>query len=520
MRQGNQRMPRQGTIAAMTDDSDRETTTEPAGRMGRARKAERVAEQTADRFEERGEIARGGQGVIRRVFDRNLKRYVALKVMDPKVAGDPDAQARFHDEARITGQLDHPNIVPIYDVVESGHIAMKLVEGETLATRLKRKGNELPQLLEIFLKVCDAVAFAHSRGVVHRDLKPSNIMLGEFGQVYVMDWGCAHITGSARLSPDYEAKPHRTLVDAPGTVIGTSAYMSPEQANGRTEEIDERTDVFGLGAVLYQMLTGVPPYKAETDDEEHTLARTGAVKPPHEVTLGRTPPLGVAQIAMRALATDKNDRHPSVTALRDEVERFVHRRAFFTPRPFPAGTLIVREGDVADEAYVIVTGRCEAFREERGRRVSLSTLGPGDVFGEGALFASEPRNASVVAVDDVTAVVVTHAVLDRELGGDSWLGNFIRALTSRYRDLDARFALTRRVVENARIEHEIVHHISRVGTWIRPGVLGTSWSRLWSALAGDFRISEDQALAIVARATELAYDPARDEITLALLSMA
>jgi len=459
--------------------------------------------------------------VIRRVFDRNLKRYVALKVIDPKLNDDPQARDRFRDEARITGQLDHPNIVPIYDVVEtptSSEFTMKLVEGETLAAWLKKKpGGELPQLLEIFLKVCDAIAFAHSRGVIHRDLKPSNVMLGEFGQVYVMDWGCAHIlpTNSAD-----EARPMRTFADEPGTVIGTYAYMSPEQANGTTEGIDERTDVFGLGAMLYQILTGVPPHKADDESGERTLARAGVVKPPAEVALGRTPPTGVAAIAMRALARDKADRYPSVTALRDEVERFLHRGAFFTPRPFPAGTLIVREGDIADEAYVITTGHCEAFREERGRRVFLRTFGPSDVFGEAALFASEPRNASVVAVDDVTAIVVSQTTLDRELGGDSWLGTFIRALAARHRDLEARHALTRRVVENARIETEIVNHISRVGTWIRPGVLGTNWSRLWDALAGDFRITEDDALAIVSRAPELAYDAQRDEITLALLSMA
>lgn len=128
-------------------------------------------------------------------------RCCQLKVMDTKFADHPDLRDRFLDEARITGQLDHPNIVPIYDIVESGdsvEFTMKLIEGETLSTRLRRRTNapdELPRLLQILLKVCDAVAFAHSRGVIHRDLKPSNIMLGEFGQVYVMDWGCAHIGG-------------------------------------------------------------------------------------------------------------------------------------------------------------------------------------------------------------------------------------------------------------------------------------------------------------------------------------
>jgi len=515
------------------DDRDPDATVAPAGRMRVTAERRAVASAERDRVkarhDDRGEIARGGQGVVRKMFDKTLHRYVALKVMHEQLRDHPDLRDRFLDEAKITGQLDHPNIVPVYDIVESEDLVeftMKLVEGETLSTRLKRRSNrhdELPRLLEMFLKVCDAVAFAHSRGVIHRDLKPSNIMIGEFGQVYVMDWGCAHIHHGrlpSRPSQEDEARPKRTVVDEPGTIVGTSAYMAPEQALGKHDDIDERTDVFGLGAVLYQILTGVPPHAGADDSEERMFARSGIIKLPEEATRGRTPPKEMAAIAMRALSFDKTQRHPSVTALRDDVEKFLHRGAFFTPRPFPAGTLIVQQGDLADEAYVITEGKCEAFREERGRRVLLRTLGPGDVFGEGALFASEPRNASVIATTDVTAVVVTRDVLDRELGGDSWIGTFIRALTARYRDLEARHTLTRRVLENAQIATEIISHISRAGTWVRPGVLATSWSRLWESLKEECRLSEDQALAIVGRTKDLAYDPATDEIALALLSMA
>jgi serine/threonine-protein kinase len=505
------------------DDREDATTVAPAHRMKATaeRRAIAAAELVQSRLDDRGEIARGGQGVIRKMFDKTLNRYVALKVMHGELAGHPDLRERFLDEAKITGQLDHPNIVPVYDIVDSEEMlefTMKLVEGETLSARLKRRTNrpdELPRLLEVFLKVCDAVAFAHSRGVIHRDLKPSNIMLGEFGQVYVMDWGCAHIhhgRAPIRSSIEDEARPRRTVVDEPGTVIGTTAYMAPEQALGKHDDLDERTDVFGLGAVLYQILTGVPPHAGADDSEERRFARSGMIKLPEEAMRGRTPPKEMAAIAMRALSFEKAERYSTVTALRDEVERFLHRGAFFTPRPFPAGTLIVSQGDIADEAYVITEGHCEAFRDERGRRVLLRTLGHGDVFGEGALFAQEPRNASVIAVDDVTAIVVTQEVLDRELGGDSWMGTFIRALTARYRDLEARHTLTRRVNENARVATEIINHISRAGTWVRPGVLATSWSRLWQALQEECRLSEVQALAVVGRSRVLQDDDAAVEV--------
>ena len=142
-------------------------------------------------------------------------------------------------------------------------MVMKLVDGETLTARIAatpRSERELTRLLEIFLKICDAVAFAHSRGVIHRDLKPDNIMLGTFGQVYVMDWGCAHVLPKPRRLNEPEGRPRRTLSELPGTVIGTPGYMAPEQAWGKTDEIDERTDVFGLGAILYHILTGTSPH--------------------------------------------------------------------------------------------------------------------------------------------------------------------------------------------------------------------------------------------------------------------
>ncbi|MBA2540675.1 MAG: serine/threonine protein kinase, partial [Deltaproteobacteria bacterium] len=158
-----------------------------------AAKAPRPAKQLpgGPRLGARGEIARGGMGVIHRAFDTRTERTLAIKVIDPAYAANPEMIARFFDEARITGQLDHPNIVPVHDILVDDNeqptaMVMKLVDGETLTARISntpRRERELTKLLEIFLKVCDAVSFAHSRGVIHRDLKPDNIMIGAFGQV-------------------------------------------------------------------------------------------------------------------------------------------------------------------------------------------------------------------------------------------------------------------------------------------------------------------------------------------------
>ena len=193
-----------------------------------------------------------------------LERHVAVKIISPRLANDPSALQRFADEARITAQLDHPNIVPVHKLGhapnETPCLAMKLVQGRTLLAHLRTlppppwSHATLDEVLEIFQKVCDAVAFAHSKGVVHRDLKPENIMVGSFGQVYVMDWGIA-----VRCQRGDDGRLHP--IEAKKGLRGTLAYMAPEQARRGVAGVDERADVYGLGAVLYEFLTGRPPFE-------------------------------------------------------------------------------------------------------------------------------------------------------------------------------------------------------------------------------------------------------------------
>ena len=197
------------------------------------------------------ELGRGGIGRIHPATDRNLLRHVALKRIDKKLAAVPMYREGFIAEAQMTGQLEHPNIVPVHElsVGEGGvpYFTMKLVQGIGLDKwlrdpfRLPGTTERLEEGLEIFLKVCDAVAYAHHRGVIHRDLKPENIMVAGFGQVYLMDWGLA------RLTKTRPASGARSQMEARGAV-GTPDYMAPEQARGNPAEMDERSDIFGLGA--------------------------------------------------------------------------------------------------------------------------------------------------------------------------------------------------------------------------------------------------------------------------------
>ena len=393
------------------------------------------------RFSDEGEIARGGMGSIRLVFDHRMLRHSAMKVLDASLASRQDV-LRFLEEAQITGQLDHPHIVPIYDL-EVGpdgmpiQFTMKLVRGRTL-DELMETDSDLERLLRVFLRVCEAVSFAHSRGVIHRDLKPQNVMVGAHGQVYVMDWGVALLRDSLRPSEQgVRRDPLRQIEERAGTVIGTVVYMAPEQASGRVADIDERTDVFGLGGVLYKILPGQPPHHAaESFLGALDLAQRGAVPPPEEAAPGRALPPGLCRIVMKALAADPAARHASVAALQEEVEAFLRGGGWFQRRHFPAGTVMMREGEPGDCAYLIESGRCEVSRDVDGDRQVIRTLGPGDVVGETAIVIDRPRSATVTALDDVNALVVTQESLARELDRNDWLATIVRALAERFRELE------------------------------------------------------------------------------------
>jgi eukaryotic-like serine/threonine-protein kinase len=409
------------------------------------------------RFSDWGEIARGGMGRVWRVFDKVLLRELAMKVIEPAASAQPDVALRFLEEAQITGQLDHPNIVPIHDIgVDQGDncsfITMKLVEGKTLTHLIDEihdkpsSRGELERILQVCLKVCDAVAFAHSRGVVHRDLKPDNIMVGTHGQVYVMDWGVALLLCGQRPSETQERESRITVQSGStgqsgaGSIIGTVDFMAPEQARGLISVIDERTDVFGLGGLLYFLLTGRGPNTADSPTGALQKARAGAVTPPQDHAAWPDLPPGLCAIAMKALARTPADRYANVAELRNDLEQFLRGGGWFNEVTFAPGVTIVKEGDVADCAYIIVQGRCRVMKRTGEAETVMRELGPGEVFGETAVLTRGPRTASVVAIDEVTLKVVTRETLEAELERNPWLGSFVRAMAARFRDIDDRLA--------------------------------------------------------------------------------
>jgi serine/threonine-protein kinase len=447
--------------ASSSVSGERAATTAPGDVSVGAFSAEPMPNST--RFRNDGEIARGGMGTVCRVYDTLLRREVAMKISDPSNPSYAQTALRFMEEAQITGQLDHPNIVPVHDLGSGADRAagvfftMKLVEGETLTKIIERAHRadydhrEVERILQMFLKICDALSFAHSRGVVHRDLKPDNIMVGSHGQVYVMDWGVALLSAEVPASELHGQAPIVSVSDdlsrdsreEAGAIVGTFEYMAPEQAWGRTDEIDDRTDVFGLGGILYHLLTGRGPNGAGTAFESLQRAQRALAEMPESRGAWPNLPPGLCRIAQKALSKRREDRYQTVAALKEDIEDFLRGGGWFETKAFPAGHVIVRQGDAADAAYIITEGICEVVKNAGGEELVVRRLGPGEVFGETAVLTGEPRTASVVAFDAVTVKVVTRDALERELGQKSWASNFVKALAQRFRDVDEQLSRLR-----------------------------------------------------------------------------
>lgn len=441
---------------------------------------EAVARATT-RLEELGLLGRGGFGTVYATLDHVLLRTVAKKTFDRSAVGlGIDAQ-RFIEEAQITAQLDHPHIVPIHDFSADEHgrhyFTMKMVKGQTFTNYLRSSGRvydsrTMAEHLEIFLKVCDAISFAHSRGVVHRDLKPDNIMIGSFGQVYVMDWGIAQLMaresppdGAATNETDRIRTSHQPRAGAHDShiIIGSFAYMAPEQAQGLNSKIDERTDIFALGAILYQILTDAPPYTGATSDDVLLAAMRAEIQDPYGAAQARGMPRGLVRIAMKAMRAAREDRYQSVIELQRDVEQFLRGGFLFATRTFNAGEIICKEGEVAHEAFIITTGQCEVFKTVPDGTYVLRTMGPGDVFGETAVLTGQPRSASVRALSPLTTTVIARESIEAELGIDNWMGAFVKALATRFLESDALLSRARSAEATVQVIAAILEYLCLEG---------------------------------------------------------
>lgn len=332
-----------------------------------------------------GTLGQGGMGTIYDAFDRNIRRKVAIKSINSDVAQNIVSRKYFTKEAQITGQLEHPNIIPVYEMginpQDRLYYVMKRVQGMTLADvldgikdgqRRMIRQYSLPVLLSIYQKVLDAISYAHARGVVHLDLKPENIMVGEFGEVLVLDWGIARLR---RRSPNIDQSRFVTLDDSVNIgaeqeneqVIGTPAFMAPEQASGRAANIGTRTDVYALGAILYNILTLRAPAAGKTTTVVLKKIVTGRVIDPMSynepnnkkkdiVFLKHLPdekiPETLSKICMKAMEEKLDDRYQKVRDLQDDLYAYFSGYATTAEAAGPMRRLSLY---VSRNKYLIIT---------------------------------------------------------------------------------------------------------------------------------------------------------------------
>jgi serine/threonine-protein kinase len=384
----------------------------------------------AGRYQLLGEIARGGMGAVLKGRDPDLGRDVAVKVLLEAHAGKAELVQRFLEEAQVAGQLQHPGVTPVYELGafpdRRPYFTMKLVKGQTLATLLAQRPDpaaDLPRFVGVFEQVCQTLAYAHARGVIHRDLKPSNVMVGAFGEVQVMDWGLAKVLPQGGVADEEPVRPPQTATairtgrsDAPGSgpqtqagsVLGTPAYMAPEQARGDVELVDERADVFGLGAMLCEVLTGQPSFtgkpaeairKSQSAQLTDALARLDGCGADGELVAG----------ARHCLAAepwerprDAGQESAAVAAYRQSVAERLRR----------AELARAAEGARAEEA------RATAAQERRARRLTValaaSVLGTVLLGGAAWLWLRAEREAARARVNRDVSDTVAQATALRE----------------------------------------------------------------------------------------------------------
>ena len=399
----------------------------------RIRSREVPAEPTG-RYQIHGEISRGGMGAVLRARDIDLGRDLAVKVLLSQHMQRPEMLERFIEEAQIGGQLQHPGVLPVHELGRFAdgrpYFTMKFVRGKTLESLLgdrESTNEDRARLVGIFEQVCQTVAYAHASGVVHRDLKPANIMVGSFGEVQVMDWGLAKVLVGGE---DDERQNRPSTPDAPavrttssvasgtgsgsrsatqaGSVLGTPAYMAPEQARGEVHAIDERTDVFGLGAILAEILTGEPPFLGDPKSA-HALARAGDLTGAYARLDGCGADSVLVELSKRCLAAEPSARPRTGSEVAEAVSEHlesVDKRLRQTELERAA------ERARAEEAH----GRALAERRARRRTVALAaTVLVAVTLGSGVWLSAEKRESARLAkLSGEIHSALENAVAERE----------------------------------------------------------------------------------------------------------
>lgn len=412
---------------------------------------EKVRREEGNKYKIQEKLASGGMGAILKVIDQDLQRPMAMKVVKPAFKNDEDSLNDLIREAKITGLLEHPNIIPVHELglsEETGlFFTMKLARGESLNHILTEIKKGTPQyvekynmfyLLNIFRRICDAISFAHSKGIIHQDIKPHNVIVGQHGAVLVMDWGLARFIGDPDKEQDASQRDILRNIsvfsaEKKKVIQGSPAYMAPEQVQGDSRLLDRQTDIFLLGATLYHIFTLESPYKGSDIKDVLRKAEHRELIPPQDRNPDRMIPEEMGRIIMKAVALKKEDRYQFIQELIDDVDDVIAGKwSNQEKKTFACGQFLMHQGESGEEAYLITKGRVQVFKTTGDLKIILSTLQQGEIVGEMALITDDKRSASVVALEDTEVAILTKQLLAQNLRKlPSYIEKMVATITRR-----------------------------------------------------------------------------------------
>ena len=403
-----------------------------------------AALRKGDRYRTLAHIGEGGISDVESAFDHYLNRIVAVKKLKKKHLNIESVVRFFMNEIKLISYLDHPGVVSIFDAFldedKRPCYTMKVVRGVELSSVLESKTPT--QLLDIFVKLCQTLGYVHSKGVIHLDLKPANIMLGDYGEVMIMDWGSARLYDPGPYGEYLKEVPEAQgpLEECAGISSGTPAYMSPEQTTASREALTPSSDIFSLGVIFYQMMSRRMPFTGTDTTEIFRQVRD--CTPPALYRLKSEIPHRLSHICTRMLKKDPFDRYHGFHEVLSDMDAFRSSGMAFPVHTYQQGETIFREGDPGTFAFTILSGAVEISRVLNGRKMTLAMLGENEIVGELAIFNNQPRSATVRAAAPNTVI----RVMDRKDVEDDldklspWVDKMIRGLSRRFVDLNTLIA--------------------------------------------------------------------------------